>query len=1069
MWEQHPAGMDAALEAHDEILETVVAASQGCLLRFRGEGDSTFSVFSRPSDAVAAAVAAQQALRDHDWPPGLRIEVRMGVHTGEALERDGDYRGSAPNRTARIRGLAGPAQILLSDACTTLLTDGMPDQWRLVDYGTHQLRGFKHADRIWLLTTAAESPQSDSQPGLPAWAQQPSGRRSGALRPMTGRQPELAILGQCIDAILQRRPELVLICGEAGIGKSTVASECCRLAALGGVHVVVSRCYQEINVPYLPWATVVQQLSGEDKAHPQMTRDLTPLLALMQAEPASRPELGLYLGLAQALLDAAGARPTLVVFEDLQWADQASLNLLTHALAAVSQAGAERPMPLMFVLTYRTPVTNDRLARRLAQYRVQPGCRELVLSGFDDLALNQFLASAAPQPPSPALLHSIKRASEGNPFLADNIVQRLWRTGQLVVAGGRLVKKDGADIALGPTDLQEELRARLDGVSRECHLLLAAAAVLGDDRPFPELRAVSDTPSGVFEALVEEAVEAGLLSDDGVSYRFEHPQVRAVCAASLTTSRRQQLHARIARSLIEQGEEASGEVLTIAHHLCQAGPAAPREQLASYASRAGDQAFMVAAWGEAAAYYQAALNAGACANDPEQLCRLQDRTCTAFFRDHDLTAAMDHGARAIALAERLGDLEVWGNAAVTLAKCAVAHGVPVAGRVPDLSHMTRFLDVAGSRVPQVRAMALAELADAHYAAFDFAGGLRVADEARALIRTGGGDLAGATVEVATGLQHMALLDLDEAAACFQRSVQHARKLSDPWTEAWGLGRLPIVAWTQGDIAGAQEKADLAARLAAATQDYAEHSLASACLAGIAASKGHFEEAEEHAARAHLMRLRSDYPFSAMLYCLALAHVRSCRGDREGAHGAIDLWREAGAKGLGRWLVLIDAVGGARDKAREHLAARPWGNAGLDSPDLFTVALTCAAVEIADVTDDHSLMAAAAPPLFEAARRGVVWTPGWPHFLPRLQGVAALMLGRVDEAAERLEHATIAAHRTGAAVEEARCRLDLAHAVEARGGPDDRARARQLSQSASSAFTRLGLLPFAASAAGPLGW
>jgi hypothetical protein len=1068
MWEQHPAEMDSALEAHDTMIEAAVAAAHGCLLRFRGEGDSTFSVFSRPSDAIAAAVAAQQALRHHEWPRRLRIEVRMGVHTGEALERDGDYRGSTPNRTARIRGLAGPGQILVSDPCSALLGDGLPAPWRLVDFGIHQLRGFKQTDRLWLLTAAAEGPGPDSHPISPGSPEQPPWQRPGALRPVTGRRRELAILGRCIDATLEGRPQLVLICGDAGIGKSTVASESGRLAGLRGLHVVVSRCYQEVSVPYLPWATALQQLSGEDTAHPLMTRDLSPLLALMQAEPPSRPELGLYLGLVEALLEAARAGPTLMVFEDLQWADQASLNLLTHALAGVSQAGSEGPTALMFLLTYRTPVVDDRFARRLAQYRVQPGCQELLLAGFDDLALNQFLASAAPQPPSPALLRSISKASAGNPFLADNIVRRLWRTGQLVVAAGRLVKKAGADVILGPTDLQEELRARLDGVSRECRLLLAAAAVLGDDRPLAELLAVSDTPSGVFEALVDEAVGAELLSDDGLSYRFEHPQVRAVCAASLTATRRQQLHARIALSLIETGGEGSGDVLTIAHHLCQAGPAAPRDRLASYALLAGDQAFAVAAWGEAGAYYRAALDAGACADAPEQVGQLQYRACTAFYRDHDMAAATDHGTQAIAIAERLGDLELWGNAAVTLGKCVVAHGVSVAGQVADLSQLTRFLEAAGRRVPQVRAMVLAEMADAHYAGFDFNGGLRVADEARALIRTDGGDLAGATVEVATGLQHMALLDLDEAALCFQRSVEHARKLSDRWMEGWGLGRLPIVAWVQGDIAGAEEKAQLAARLAATNQDYAEHSLASACLAGITASRGHFEEAEEQAARAHLMRLRSDYPFPAWLYCLALAHVRSCRGDRDGARGAIDLWREAGGKGLGRWLVLIDAVVGGGDEARQHLAARPWGNAGLDTPNLYTLAITCAAVDIADVADDHSLMAAAATPLEEAVRRGVVWSPGWPQFVPRLHGVAALTLGRVDEAASRLEQATTTARRTGAIAEEARCQLDLARALDTRADGDDRARARGLTQSASAAFATLGLLPFVRRAAGLLG-
>src|SRR5262249_34974822 len=154
-------------------------------------------------------------------------------------------------------------------------------------------------------------------------------------------------------------------------------------------------------------------------------------------------------------------------------------------------------------------------------------------------------------------------------------------------------------------------------------------------------------------------------------------------------------------------------------------------------------------------------------------------------------------------------------------------------------------DAAEGKVPEMRAMVLAEMAEAHYVAYDFAGGLSVANEARALVRTGGGDLAGCTVEFSTALQHMALLDLDQAPACFERSVAYARKLPDPWMEAWGLCRLPLVAWLEGDVAGAEAKAQVAARLSGANQDYAEHSLVSAFLAGIAASRGHFDEAEEH--------------------------------------------------------------------------------------------------------------------------------------------------------------------------------------------------------------------------------
>ena len=255
----------------------------------------------------------------------------------------------------------------------------------------------------------------------------------------------------------------------------------------------------------------------------------------------------------------------------------------------------------------------------------------------------------------------------------------------------------------------------------------------------------------------------------------------------------------------------------------------------------------------------------------------------------------------------------------------------------------------------------------------------------------------------------------------------------------------------------------ACALTSANQDFAEHSLASACRAGISTSCGHFDEAEEHAAQAHLMHLRSDYSFSPMLYCLALAHARTSRGDREGAHQAIDQWREVGGRGLGRWLVLIEALIFGNEEVRLALAGRPWGSAGLDVPNLFTLGLTGAAIEVADVIDDLSLMEAAAGPLAAAERMGIRWTAGWPHFIPRLSGVIALRLGKPDDSVRRLEEARAMAERMGSMTEEARSQLDLARALSACHGARERSRARVLAESAANVLDSVELAPLAARA------
>ncbi len=110
LWQDAPEEMDAAIRRHVEVIATAVVARGGTVLKSRGEGDSTFCVFGRATDAVVAAHDAQVALRRERWPGGVPLSVRLAVHTGEAVERDGDYLGPVVNRAARLRSIAGEAR-----------------------------------------------------------------------------------------------------------------------------------------------------------------------------------------------------------------------------------------------------------------------------------------------------------------------------------------------------------------------------------------------------------------------------------------------------------------------------------------------------------------------------------------------------------------------------------------------------------------------------------------------------------------------------------------------------------------------------------------------------------------------------------------------------------------------------------------------------------------------------------------------------------------------------------------------------------------------------------------------
>ena len=151
LWEAHPQVMASVIARHHEIVADCVEAHDGRQPRSQGEGDSTLSVFARPTDAVAAALAVQRALRDEPWAEGIQLRVRAGLHTGEAEVRGGDYFGAAVSRTARIRALARGSEVLLSQATAQLAMDRLPAGADLCHVGRRALKGLAREEEIFQL------------------------------------------------------------------------------------------------------------------------------------------------------------------------------------------------------------------------------------------------------------------------------------------------------------------------------------------------------------------------------------------------------------------------------------------------------------------------------------------------------------------------------------------------------------------------------------------------------------------------------------------------------------------------------------------------------------------------------------------------------------------------------------------------------------------------------------------------------------------------------------------------------------------------------------------------------
>jgi class 3 adenylate cyclase len=151
MWLQSRASMYHAMRRHDQLLTAAIEANGGIVLKERGEGDSFFAVFPRATEAVVAAVDAQQAVQSEPWPDGLPVSVRMAVLTGEADATDRDYRSPAVNRCAKLRRRAVGGQILVSETTYSIVADILRPDISLVSVGKRRLEGHDRHEEIYVV------------------------------------------------------------------------------------------------------------------------------------------------------------------------------------------------------------------------------------------------------------------------------------------------------------------------------------------------------------------------------------------------------------------------------------------------------------------------------------------------------------------------------------------------------------------------------------------------------------------------------------------------------------------------------------------------------------------------------------------------------------------------------------------------------------------------------------------------------------------------------------------------------------------------------------------------------
>jgi len=211
---------DALNERHLALIGRAVAGHGGTMVRT--EGDASFAAFPEAIAAVVAAAEAQKALASEEWPAGVAIRVRIGLHTGEAHRSGDDYGGFDVNRAARVATAGHGGQVILSETTTVLVADALPDGTALRDLGRHVLKDVPRAERLSQLDIAG---LPNEFPPL-----RTSTERLGSLpdriTSFVGRDRDIADLVALVpDA------RLVTLTGPGGIGKTSLAIEAARVLA----------------------------------------------------------------------------------------------------------------------------------------------------------------------------------------------------------------------------------------------------------------------------------------------------------------------------------------------------------------------------------------------------------------------------------------------------------------------------------------------------------------------------------------------------------------------------------------------------------------------------------------------------------------------------------------------------------------------------------------------------------------------------------------------------------------------------------------------------------------------